>query len=335
MARLNDAYRAVRRAVGLIDRSAHVRLEVTGPDRARFLHNLTTNDVKRLPVGRGCEAFVTNLQGKTLGYVTLLATEGRILLRTDPGGLEFLLPHFAKYGALDDVAWEDVSASTFELHLAGPVARPLVERLGGAIPEDTAYSHAPTAVAGRAVRVVREAPAGPPGLTLIGPRADLPAIVGALREEGAALGLVDVDAETAEALRIEAGTPAFGRDVRPENLPQEVGSGRPRHQLRQGLLPGPGDRRPIDALGHVNKILKGLRIAGEAVPPAGTPLEAGGKVVGTITSAAPSPTGGRADRAGLLKVAFATPGTEVTLAGEAGAAGRRRARPADVARRSC
>src|SRR5919107_1707352 len=126
----NPAYDAVHHAVGLIDRSARVRFAVTGPDRARFLHNLTTNDVKRLPAGRGCEAFVTSLQGKTLGYVTLLVAEDRILLRADPGGLEFLLPHFAKYGALNDVAWEDVSAATGELHLVGPNARALLERSG-------------------------------------------------------------------------------------------------------------------------------------------------------------------------------------------------------------
>src|ERR1700730_17083507 len=99
-----ETYLAVRRGLGWIDRSDRVRLEVSGDDRAKFLHNLTTNEVKRLAVGRGCEAFVTSLQGKTLGYVTLHVADDSILLRTDAGGLEFLLPHFQKYGALDDVA---------------------------------------------------------------------------------------------------------------------------------------------------------------------------------------------------------------------------------------
>jgi folate-binding Fe-S cluster repair protein YgfZ len=64
------------------DRSlARIRRRGDGPGPPRFLHNLTTNDVKRLPAGRGCEAFVTSLQGKTLGYVMLLVAEDRILLR--------------------------------------------------------------------------------------------------------------------------------------------------------------------------------------------------------------------------------------------------------------
>src|SRR4051794_30283251 len=117
-----DAYRAADESVGWADRSDRVRLDVTGPDRVKFLHNLTTNDVKRLAPGRGCEAFVTSLQGKTLGYVILLNAGDRLIVRTDPGGLGPLLPHFQKYGALEEVAWEDVGGRTFEYHLAGPLA---------------------------------------------------------------------------------------------------------------------------------------------------------------------------------------------------------------------
>src|SRR5271169_3087767 len=89
---------------GLIDRSDRVRLDITGPDRAKFLHSLTTNEVKRLPSGRGCEAFITSLQGKTLAYVIVLATDDRLLVRADPDGLEQALPHLRKYGVFDDVS---------------------------------------------------------------------------------------------------------------------------------------------------------------------------------------------------------------------------------------
>jgi len=33
-------------------------LEVTGPDRLQILQSFTTNDIKRLTPGQGCEAFV-------------------------------------------------------------------------------------------------------------------------------------------------------------------------------------------------------------------------------------------------------------------------------------
>ena len=65
--------------VGLADHSDRVRLEIAGPDRAKFLHNLTTNEVKRLAVGRGCEAFVTSPQGKTIGYLIILVADDKLI----------------------------------------------------------------------------------------------------------------------------------------------------------------------------------------------------------------------------------------------------------------
>jgi folate-binding Fe-S cluster repair protein YgfZ len=116
---------------GLIDRSDRVRLEVTGPDRAKFVHNVTTNEVKRQAAGRGCEAFVTSLQGRIIAYVGVHVAEDRILIGMDPAALAAALAHFQKYGVFDDVAIEDRTASTFELHLAGAAAGELIRRAGG------------------------------------------------------------------------------------------------------------------------------------------------------------------------------------------------------------
>jgi folate-binding protein YgfZ len=310
-----ETYRAVRTHAGWIDRSDRVRLELTGPDRARFLHNVTTNDVKRLPAGRGCEAFVTSLQGKTLGYVTLVVAEDRILLRTEPGGLTAILPHFQRYGVLEDVAWDDVSAGTFEFHLAGPAACDVLVALGGQPPAEGDLSHASTPLAGRTVRVVRESPTGLPGLTLLGGAGDAPAIAEALRAAGSGLGLVEIDAATFEALRIEAGTPLFGRDVTPDNLPQEVGRDARAINFVKGCYLGQETVARIDALGHVNKILKGARLdAADTTPPApGTPLMADGKAVGTVTSAAFSPGWGCSVILAYVRVPNAGPGTELGL----------------------
>jgi glycine cleavage system aminomethyltransferase T len=45
----------------------------------------------------------------------------------------------------------------------------------------------------------------------------------------------------------------------------------------------------IDALGHVNRKLCGLRFAGREVPPPGLPLERQGQAAALVTSAAWSP----------------------------------------------
>ena len=179
-----EAYRAVTNGVGFLDRSDRVRLDVAGPDRAKFLHNLTTNDVKRLASGRGCEAFVTSPQGKTIGYVSLLAGEDLILVRTDPGGLELALPHLQKYGVFDDVAIADASERSFEFHLAGPRAEELFLLAGGDLPAEGDLDHRETRLADCPIRVVRERPTGRPGLTLIGAIADAPRVAALLHEQG-------------------------------------------------------------------------------------------------------------------------------------------------------
>jgi folate-binding protein YgfZ len=298
--------------LGLIDRSDRARVEVGGPDRAKFLHNLTTNDVKRLAVGAGQEAFVTSPQGKTLGFVTLLATEDRILLRTDPGGLEFVLPHLRKYGVFDDITLDEVSDATFELHVAGAKVDDLAARLGASVPEAHELSHQLATIADRTVRVVRESPTGRGGLTLIGPRADGPAVAAAVREAGAALGLQDLPADLFESLRIEAGTPVFGRDVVAENLPQEIGRDSRAISFVKGCYLGQETVARIDALGHVNRILKGLLFHEPGVPPEpGTALMAGGRKVGAITSSSPAPGGGVPIALALVRVADAAAGTEL------------------------
>jgi folate-binding protein YgfZ len=308
-----EVRQALDTAAVLIDRSDRSRLEVTGPDRAKFLHNLTTQDVKRLPVGEGREAFVTSTQGKTLGYVTLLAADDRILLRTDREGLPPILPHLQKYGIFDDSTFEDVTERTFELHLAGPAADEVVRGLGAELPPEGELRHVPTHIEGKPVRAVRECPTGRAGLSMIGERADASLILDALRQAGRPLGLVVTDRNGFEPLRIEAGTPAAGRDVTPENLPQEVARDDRTINFVKGCYLGQETVARIDALGHVNKLLRGLLIPGDTSPSPGAAVEAGGKAVGTVTTAAYSAARGCVVALGYVRTTHSGHGTSVQV----------------------
>ena len=297
-----------------LDRSDRCRLEVSGPDRVKFLHNLTTNDVKRLAVGHGQETFVTSPQGKTLGYATLLAVEDRILFRTDPEGLKAVLPHFQKYGIFDDVAIQDISPVTFEVHLAGPAASEVMQRAGGELPEVGELRHRAASLGGVEVRLVREGPTGEPGFTIIGPSALALIVSRVLHEQGEAMGLRDLEPSRFEALRIEQGTPVFGRDVTVDNLPQEIGRDAQAISFVKGCYLGQETVARIDALGHVNKVLRGFRFRTKDVPSPGAAIEAGNKTVGTITSSALSERRGIAVALGYIRAAIAAAGTEVLVA---------------------
>ncbi len=300
-----NGYHAAKTASALLDRSDRVRLEVAGSDRAKFLHNLTTNDVKRLAVGSGVEAFVTSPQGKTLAHVTILAGEDRLLLRADAPLFENTLAHLRKYGLFDDVSIDEITGSTFELHVVGPGALALAESRWGVLPPPGELKHLST----NSLRLIRETILAEHGVTVIGPVGEAAKIMTDLIARGA----VPLDAPSAEALRIEAGTPLFGRDVTPENLPQEVGRDSVAINFVKGCYLGQETVARIDALGHVNKIWRGLRLkdGAQAVPPDGAPLEVDGQTTGKVTSAAYSPGVSTTVARAYVRTKFATEGSAV------------------------
>src|SRR5688572_19546413 len=52
-------YEGTRTSTGLIDQSHRGKVELTGAEAASFLHNLCSNDINGLPLGGGCELFLT------------------------------------------------------------------------------------------------------------------------------------------------------------------------------------------------------------------------------------------------------------------------------------
>jgi folate-binding protein YgfZ len=282
-----------RQTIALADRSPNrVRLRITGPDRAKFLHNLTTQNIKALTPGQGAEAFVTNLQGRTLAFASVLATDDALILRTDAPSLDPLTGHFGKYSLFDDVAWTDESSASFEWHLFGEEdLNPLSTSL------------APD------VLVIPERWTPFPGLTLIGPESQTATV----RQQLESSGIQPIAPETFDVLRIAAGTPISGLDVTPENLPQEVGRDASAISFNKGCYLGQETVARLDALGHVNKLLRGLIFDEASQPTPGQPLVApNGKPAGSITTCAFSPERHRWIGLGYVRVAH-PPGTDLRL----------------------
>jgi folate-binding protein YgfZ len=306
---LDEGYHAARHEAAWIERTGQVRLMVSGPDRVKFLNNLTTNDVKRLTIWQGCEAFVTSPQGKTLAFVTMHVFDEEILLRTSAVALETLGPHFQKYSIFDDVKVTDITASTAEIYLASQSPPPL---LGlprrESLPMATLALHHST-IGQWDVRLIKEPLTGQEGYTII-----LDAPMAAEFAKFCLFSFAPMSANEFEALRIEAGTPIFGVDITPDNLPQEIGRDAQSINFVKGCYLGQETVARIDALGHVNKVLKGLRLPGDRVPPRGTSLEADGKVVGQITSAAYSPGWDCVVCLAYVRMSHAQAGREVTIA---------------------
>src|SRR5512142_1420324 len=90
-------YTAVREGVGLVDRSDHGLLGVTGRDRATFLHALVSNEVKALAPGQGCAATLLDIHGKVQFLLFLWVLDDRIFIVTPPGTADAAMEAFDKY----------------------------------------------------------------------------------------------------------------------------------------------------------------------------------------------------------------------------------------------
>jgi aminomethyltransferase len=115
-----------------------------------------------------------------------------------------------------------------------------------------------------------------------------------------------------EALRIEAGTPAFPDDMGPTVLLPEV----PFTELvssTKGCYIGQEVIVRIRDRGHVNRLLRGLVLEGEAMPGPGAPLVAAGAEIGTVTSAAWSYALARPVALALVRRQHAAAGTPVAV----------------------
>ena len=132
-------------------------------------------------------------------------------------------------------------------------------------------------------------------------------------------GAVPAGADAFEMARIEAGTPLYARDISDKNLPQEVNRDALAISFTKGCYLGQETVARIDALGHVNRVLVGVRFAGSEPPPPGTELtvtEAQGSegkaTVGAVTSAAYSPRLGSSLALAYVRRGHTQPGTQLT-----------------------
>ena len=95
-----------------------------------------------------------------------------------------------------------------------------------------------------------------------------------------------------ETARIEAGIPRFGADMDETNLPLECGIENRAVSYNKGCYIGQEVINRVHSFGHVNKELRGLRLADpkcNSLPQSGDKLFHNGKEIGYITSAVKSP----------------------------------------------
>jgi aminomethyltransferase len=284
-------YHALRQGAALLDLTGRGKIRVTGEDRARLLHAMTTNHVEQLGPGQGCYAFFLNAQGRILADVHVLSPGGHFLLDTEPETARRVAEHLDKYIIADDVTLEDRTAEVATLAVEGPQAAALLASLGLPVPE------APYSIAAHeSLSVARLNAAGGDGFFLFVPAAEKQALFERLVSAGA----VPASAEDWRVARIENGKPRYGEEFSDANLPQETQLMHALH-FSKGCYIGQEIVERIRSRGHVNRLLCRLRLETDTPPPAGTRILREGKDSGELMSTVWSPTAGAVLGFGYLK----------------------------------
>jgi tRNA-modifying protein YgfZ len=283
-------YQALKSGRVVVELTDWSSISVTGADRQTFLHNFCTNDVKRLVPGTSCEAFFTNVKGKIVGHGVLSCRESELVFIGMPGQASQLVAHLDRYIIREDVALRDTTEERRYLLVAGGV------------PSKNSHTAVSWDIIGREDSRPYEV---------------APSDVSDLLTELVADGFVVAGPQAFEASRIETGMPHYGVDFNEENLPQEVGRDREAISFTKGCYLGQETVARIDALGHVNQRIAGVRFFSSDVPASGTKLTLHSKEVGVVTSAALSPKLGAPLALSMVRREANSPGTRLeSAAGE-------------------
>jgi folate-binding protein YgfZ len=320
---------ALRENAGILDLSFRSRVCLTGADRARFLHGQVTNDVKRLKTGEGCYAAITTAKGKMESDLNIFALQDELLLDFEPGLTEKISQRLEKFIVSDDVQVVDVAPHYGLLSVQGPKAEAVVKALGIFLdlPARRLQSvKVSDATLGEIYLVgqsrISLSESGAQGVTrptlgfdLFIPTNSLGAVADKLIAAAKSVGGRVCGWDAFETARIEAGIPRFGQDMDETNIPLECGIEARAVSYSKGCYIGQEVINRIHSIGHVNKELRGLRLADDlkTLPAKGDKLFQEGKEVGYLTSAIKSPTLNANIAVGYVRREANTIGTELTL----------------------
>ena len=307
-------FEALRSGCGLNDLDARAWVQITGGDRTRWLNGMVTNNIRDLATGHGVYAFLLNPQGRIQADLYAYNRGESLLVETGRELLEKVLGIFDRYIIMDDVEVADVTEKYSGIEIAGSKTQAVLKASGVDMPDLAQLQFADLKWQGANLMVIRGDNPGVEWFSLWMEReqsASFPSLRQVLIEAGAA----PVSSSARELFRVASGIPRYGQDIRERDLPQETEQQRALN-FSKGCYVGQEIVERIRSRGAVHRKFTGFEIEGP-LPAPGAKIQAEGKDVGEITSAAILPVGDkqRAVALGYIRREFEKPGKEL-LAGE-------------------
>ena len=321
---LADDYHALRHAAAIIDRSTRGRLVLTGVDRRSYLQGLLTNDIAALVAGTGCYAAYLTAQGRMIADMRVFETGDSLLVDLEGALADTIADRWSRFIFSEDVQIRNDSAVTSQVGIFGPASATVLARVfadagnpKGTLESLPVHANRRLVFSGHPADVLVSDEIGVSGFEVVVPATLKPDFVDSIRGAGA----VEVSPAAAETCRIEGGRPLFHVDMDEDTIPLEAGIEDRAISLTKGCYVGQEVIIRVLHRGHgrVARKLVGIAFDRDApVPSRGDHIVVSGRDVGSITSAAESPTLGHPIALGYVHRDFQQPGTSVTVGERAG-----------------
>jgi len=220
-------HKAVRQAAGLFDVSHMGQVDVRGPEAARFLNHLLTNDTGKLFPGRALYSPMCYADGGVADdLLVYMRGPEDYFLCINAGNIDPDLDWMRRQAAAFSVAIVDRSADYALLAVQGPRAAAIVQGLTGAkLGRLTYYHFSEGTVAGVQCLISRTGYTGEDGLELYHASDDAVSLAESIWAAGQPHGLELCGLGARDSLRLEAGYPLYGHEISAEISPLTAGLG--------------------------------------------------------------------------------------------------------------
>lgn len=303
-----EAYAAAHKSAVLVDHAGRGMLHLTGATRLDLINRMSTQAVNSLGSGEGAATVLTTDIGRIIDRVILYATSEGVYVLTGEGHAQALTRYFMRNIFFnDDARVNDITGETIVFGIYGLRAGETAAALGFTGATDIPLHHWRQAEIGGATAYLhRTDPVAGDGYFVTAGAADREVVRGVLL----ATGLTPIDGAAYDYLRIESGLPRFGRELTLDYIPLEAGLWAD-VSFSKGCYVGQEIIARMESRGKLAKRLVRLR-PGASVEQ-GAEISAGGRVVGSITSAAGGPAGPVA--LGYVKTPVLAEGAALTAGG--------------------
>ena len=261
------------------------RLIITGKDRAKYLHNFCTNNIKELPSLKACEAFFCDVKARVIAHGYILAFDDSHEIWMLGGDEVGLLNHLNRYIITEDVAITSATEYTAAIAAIGEMSAQILLKVAA---DAGAELLAPLSCARLQIRHPDQGVVAATAFSVTW--ADVPMLWTATQRDSIPVpSSAEADAATSqfEELRIRERFPIINRDMSIENMAPEAERNSSAISYVKGCYLGQEPIARLDAMGHVNRALRCVDAETSAEQLVQTSiLSSEDTTVGVVTSAA-------------------------------------------------